>query len=42
MYLGSGWTAIVMSNYSRAASPMVQKMEGLIKSAASNQAVAKK
>ncbi len=31
MFLGSGWTAIVMSNYSRAAQPVEQKMERLIK-----------
>lgn len=31
MYLNSGWTAIVMSNYSRAAQPVVQKMGELIK-----------
>jgi len=30
MYLGSGWTAIVMSNYSRASGPLTQKMEQLI------------
>lgn len=30
MYLGSGWSAIVMSNYSRGAGPVVQKMDRLI------------
>lgn len=30
MYLGSGWTAIVMSNYSRGSQPVTQKMERLI------------
>jgi CubicO group peptidase (beta-lactamase class C family) len=30
MYLGSGWTAIVMSNYSRGSVPISQKMERLI------------
>ena len=30
MYLGSGWSAIVMSNYSRGAGPMQSKMRRLI------------
>ncbi len=30
MYLGSGWTAIVMSNYSRGSGPISQKMNELI------------
>ncbi len=30
MYLGSGWTAIVMSNYSRGAGPVQTKMERMI------------
>ncbi|MBK9153851.1 MAG: beta-lactamase family protein [Chloracidobacterium sp.] len=30
MYLGSGWTAIVMSNYSRGSGPITQKMRQLI------------
>lgn len=30
MYLGSGWTAIVMSNYSRGAGPVLTKMERMI------------
>lgn len=30
MYLGSGWTAIVMSNYSRGSGPISQKMSRLI------------
>ena len=34
MYLGSGWSAIVMSNYSRGASPVQLKMRQLIGSAA--------
>jgi CubicO group peptidase (beta-lactamase class C family) len=33
MYLGSGWSAIVMSNYSRGAGPVQAKMEQLISSA---------
>lgn len=35
MFLGSGWTAVVMSNYGRAAQPISQKMNNLI-SASSN------
>ena len=31
MYRNSGWTAIVMSNYSRGAQPIVQKLDDLIK-----------
>jgi CubicO group peptidase (beta-lactamase class C family) len=31
MYLNSGWTAIVMSNYSLAGVPVVEKMDNLIK-----------
>lgn len=34
IYLGSGWSAIVMSNYSRGAGPVQSKMEELIASAA--------
>lgn len=34
MYLGSGWSAIVMSNYSRGASPVQTKMQELIAAAA--------
>ncbi len=30
IYLGNGWTAIVMSNYSRGSQPMSQKMQQLI------------
>lgn len=30
IYVNSGWTAIVMSNYSRGASPLVQKMGSMI------------
>ena len=33
MYLGSGWSAIVMSNYSRAAGPVQSKMRQLISAA---------
>ena len=33
MYLGSGWSAIVMSNYSRGAGPVQAKMKQLISSA---------
>jgi CubicO group peptidase (beta-lactamase class C family) len=32
MFLGTGWTAIVMSNYSRGAQPVQQKMRDLIRS----------
>ena len=32
MWLGSGWTAIVMSNYSGGAQPVILKMDSLIKS----------
>lgn len=35
MYLSSGWTAVVMSNYGRAAQPISEKMNSLI-SASSN------
>jgi CubicO group peptidase (beta-lactamase class C family) len=42
MYLGSGWTAIVMSNYSGAAVPVVEKMESLINSSTSGQTVSVK
>ncbi|HKY06014.1 MAG TPA: serine hydrolase domain-containing protein, partial [Blastocatellia bacterium] len=31
MFLGTGWTAIVMSNYSRGAQPVQQKMRELIR-----------
>lgn len=31
MFLGTGWTAIVMSNYSRGAQPVQQKMRELVK-----------
>jgi CubicO group peptidase (beta-lactamase class C family) len=33
MYNGSGWTAIVMSNYSRGGGPVIQKMRRLIEAA---------
>ena len=33
MYLGSGWTAIVMSNYSRASGPVSMKMRQLVAAA---------
>jgi CubicO group peptidase (beta-lactamase class C family) len=33
MYAGSGWTAIVMSNYSRGGGPVIQKMKRLIDAA---------
>ena len=39
--LDSGWSAIVMSNYSGAAQPVIQKMDSLIKSTLSNAATAK-
>jgi CubicO group peptidase (beta-lactamase class C family) len=32
MFLGTGWTAIVMSNYSRGAQPIQQKMRELVRS----------
>jgi hypothetical protein len=32
MFLGTGWTAIVMSNYGGAAHPVQQKMRELIRS----------
>src|SRR5262249_482171 len=32
MFLGSGWTAIVMSNYSRGAQPVQEKMRALVAS----------
>jgi len=32
MFLGTGWTAVVMSNYSRGAQPVQQKMRELIRS----------
>ncbi len=32
MFLGTGWTAIVMSNYGRGAQPVQQKMRSLIRS----------
>jgi CubicO group peptidase (beta-lactamase class C family) len=38
MFLKSGWTAIVMSNYSRGAAPVAQKMERIIKRAESSAA----
>jgi CubicO group peptidase (beta-lactamase class C family) len=42
MFLNSGWTAIVMSNYSLAGGPVIQKMESLIKQSDSKAAVADK
>ncbi len=33
MYFASGWTAIVMSNYSRGSSPLVQKMANMVSAA---------
>jgi CubicO group peptidase (beta-lactamase class C family) len=42
MYLGSGWSAIVMSNYSRGATAVIQKMESLIKSTTAPSATAQK
>ncbi len=33
MFLGTGWTAVVMSNYSYASEPVVQKMRELLLSA---------
>lgn len=42
MFLDSGWTAIVMSNYSLAGGPVMQKMESLVKQSDSKAAVADK
>ena len=42
MFLNSGWTAIVMSNYSLAGGPVVQKMESLVMQSDSKTAVADK
>ena len=42
MYFDSGWTAIVLSNYSRAAGPVANKMESLVNSSDSARAVAAK
>jgi hypothetical protein len=42
MFLNSGWTAIVMSNYSFAGGPVMEKMESLIKQSDSKAAVADK
>jgi hypothetical protein len=42
MFLNSGWTAIVMSNYSLAGGPVVEKMESLVKQSDSKAAVADK
>ena len=42
MFLNSGWTAIVMSNYSLAGGPVVEKMDSLIKQSDSRAAVANK
>jgi CubicO group peptidase (beta-lactamase class C family) len=42
MFLGSGWTAIVMSNYSRAALPVSRKMESLIKGSEGSKVAANK
>jgi CubicO group peptidase (beta-lactamase class C family) len=41
MYFDSGWTAIVMSNYSRGAGPVISKMESLIYSSDQGKAAAK-
>jgi CubicO group peptidase (beta-lactamase class C family) len=42
MFLNSGWTAIVMSNYSLAGGPVIEKMESLVKQSNSKAAVADK
>ena len=42
MFLNSGWSAIVMSNYSLAGGPVIEKMESLIKQGDSKAAVAGK
>lgn len=42
MYLGSGWTAIVMSNYSRGAQPVQQKMDRIIAAVETGEATSAK
>jgi CubicO group peptidase (beta-lactamase class C family) len=42
MFLNSGWTAIVMSNYSLAGGPVMEKMESLVKQSDSKATVAGK
>jgi CubicO group peptidase (beta-lactamase class C family) len=42
IWLGSGWSAIVMSNYSGGAQPVIQKMDSLIKSTLVSNAAAVK
>jgi CubicO group peptidase (beta-lactamase class C family) len=42
MFMDSGWTAIVMSNYSFGGGPVVEKMDSLIKQSDSRAAVADK
>ncbi|HEX8267656.1 MAG TPA: serine hydrolase domain-containing protein [Pyrinomonadaceae bacterium] len=42
MFLNSGWTAIIMSNYSLAGFPVMEKMDSLIKQSESKAAVADK
>ena len=42
MFLNSGWTAIVMSNYSLGGGPVVEKMDSLVKQGDSKAAVADK
>ncbi len=42
MYFNSGWTAIVMSNYSNSASPVTAKMESLVMQSVSNSVPDKK
>jgi CubicO group peptidase (beta-lactamase class C family) len=42
MFLNSGWTAIIMSNYSMAGVPVMQKMVSLIQQSDSKAAVAEK
>ena len=42
MFFDSGWTAIVMSNYSMAGVPVIEKMDGLVKQSDKKAAVADK
>jgi CubicO group peptidase (beta-lactamase class C family) len=41
MFLGTGWTAIVMSNYSRGAQPVQQKMREIIRAELETQATSR-
>ena len=39
MFLNSGWTAIVMSNYSSGAGPVIARMDSLVNQSASKATV---